>query len=91
VIDVIAVPDGFEHAVGEAQGDQVLDRFPAQEVVDAKDRILREDLVHQAVQLLAALRSVPKGFSSTRRARSARPDVPSELTSSAKAPGGIDR
>jgi hypothetical protein len=34
---VVAVPQRFEHPVGEAQRQDVVDRFLAQEVVDAKD------------------------------------------------------
>ena len=45
--DVIAVPDRLEHAVGEPQGEDVLRRLLAQEVVDAVDRILIEHLVER--------------------------------------------
>jgi hypothetical protein len=46
VVDVVAVPHGLEHAVGEAQGDQVLHGLAPKEVVDAEHALLGEDLVH---------------------------------------------
>ena len=39
VVDVLAVPDGFEEPVGEPEGQDVLGRLLAQEVVDAEDLI----------------------------------------------------
>jgi len=49
--DVILVPLGFEQAVGETQGDQVLDGLFAQVVVDAIGAVLREELRHGVVHL----------------------------------------
>ena len=43
-----------------------------------------------ALSAWALWRSTPKGFSSTTRERSARPGLPSVVTISPKAPGGID-
>jgi hypothetical protein len=43
VVDVVAVPDGLEEAVGEAEGQDVLGRLLAEEVVDAEDLLLVED------------------------------------------------
>ena len=40
MVDVVAVPHGFEHAVREAQRDQVLHCLPAEDVVDAKYPVL---------------------------------------------------
>jgi len=37
VADVVAVPDRLEQAVGEAEGQDVVDRLFAQEVVDPED------------------------------------------------------
>ena len=42
VVDVVAVPDRLEQAVGEAQGEDVLRRLLAEEVVDAEDLLLVE-------------------------------------------------
>ena len=50
VVDVVAVPDGLEEAVGEAQRQDVLDGLLAQEVVDAEDLLLGEDSVDGLVQ-----------------------------------------
>ena len=44
VVDVVPVPDGLEEPVGEAEGQDVLRRLLAQEVVDAEDLLLVEDL-----------------------------------------------
>ena len=52
VVDVVAVPDRLEQPVGEAEGEDVLRRLLAQEVVDPEDLLLVEDLVQLAVQLL---------------------------------------
>ena len=54
VVDVIAVPDRFEQAVGEAEGEDVLCRLLAQEVVDAEDLLFVERLVHVGVELSSA-------------------------------------
>ena len=51
VVDVVAVPDRLEHAVGEAQRQQVLDRLAAEVVVDPVDAALVEDRVQLRVQL----------------------------------------
>ena len=50
VIDVAAVPDRLEHAVGEAEHQQVLDGFLAEVVIDAEDLRLVEVRVQQLVQ-----------------------------------------
>ena len=47
VVDVVAVPDRLEHAVGEAQRQQVLHRLAADVVVDAEDLLLLEDGVDE--------------------------------------------
>jgi hypothetical protein len=52
VADVLAVPDGLEEAVGEAEGEDVVDRFLPEEVIDAEDPILVERRVDRAVQCL---------------------------------------
>ena len=50
VVDVVAVPDRLEEPVGEAEGQDVLGGLLAQEVVDAEDLLLGEDLVQPGVQ-----------------------------------------
>ncbi len=47
-VDVVAVPQRLEHAVGEAERQHVLDRLLAQVVVDAVDLRLVEDPQHRA-------------------------------------------
>jgi hypothetical protein len=46
----LRIPHGLEHAVREAQRDQVLHRLPPEEVVDAEDALLGEDAVHELVE-----------------------------------------
>ena len=58
VVDVVAVPDRLEHAVGEPQRDQVLDRLAAEEVVDPEHALLGEHAVDQRVQLARAVEVV---------------------------------
>ena len=48
--DVVPVPDRLEQAVGEAEGEDVLGRLLAQEVVDPEDLLLVEDLVQLGVE-----------------------------------------
>ena len=50
-VNVIAVPDGLEKAVGEAENQQVLHRPLAKVVVDAEDVVLGKHLVQGLVQL----------------------------------------
>jgi hypothetical protein len=71
--DVVLVPLGFEQAVGETQGDQVLDGLFAQVVVDAVGAVFREELRHGVVDLARGLQVRTDGFSSTTRVFSARP------------------
>jgi hypothetical protein len=54
VVDEVAVPDRLEQAVGEAEGQDVERRLLAEEVVDAEDLLLVEDLVDLGVQRLRA-------------------------------------
>ena len=37
VLDVFSAPDWFEQAIGEAEGQDIVNRFLAEEVIDAKD------------------------------------------------------
>ena len=50
VVDEVAVPDRLEQPVGEAEGQNVLRRLLAEEVVDAKDLVLGEHLVQPGIQ-----------------------------------------
>ena len=50
VVDVVPVPDRLEEPVGEAEGEDVLRRLLAEEVVDAEDLLLVEDLVELGVE-----------------------------------------
>jgi hypothetical protein len=43
VVDVFVVPDGLENAVGEAHDHEILDRFLAQIMIDAKNLRFVED------------------------------------------------
>ncbi len=49
--DVVLVPLGFEQAVGETQGDQVLHRLLAQVVVDTVGTVFRKKLRHRVIDL----------------------------------------
>ena len=50
VIDVVAIPDRLEDAVGEAEDQNVLHRLLAQVVIDAEDLVLVEDRVDLVIQ-----------------------------------------
>ncbi len=50
VIDVVAVPDGLEDAVGESQDQDVLHRLLPEVVVDSVDLVLLEGSVDDLVQ-----------------------------------------
>jgi hypothetical protein len=50
VVDVVAVPDGLEELVGEADGQEVLDGLLAQVVVDPEDRVRREHSLDDRVE-----------------------------------------
>ncbi len=51
VIDMVAIPDRLEHAIGKAQHQDVLHRLLAEIVIDPVDLLL----VHQAEQFLVQL------------------------------------
>ncbi len=50
MIDMVAIPDRLEHAVGKAQHQDVLHRFLAEVVIDPIDLVLVDDLEQFAVQ-----------------------------------------
>ena len=60
--DLVAVPDRLEQAVGEAEGQQVLDRLLAQEVVDPEDLALVEDPADGLVELARAGQVATEGL-----------------------------
>ena len=91
VVDVVAVPDRLEHAVGEAQRDQVLDRLAAEEVVDPEHALLGEDAVHERVELARAVEVDAERLLEHDAASSDRPESPSASTVAPNAPGGIER
>ena len=62
VVDVVAVPDRLEDAVGEAEDEDVLDGLFAEVVVDAEDLALGEDGVDLAVELLGGFEVVAEGL-----------------------------
>ena len=61
-VNVIAVPDGLEKAVGKAEDQQVLDRLLAEIVVDAKDVVLGKHLMQGVVQLACRHQVAAEGF-----------------------------
>ena len=62
VVDEVAVPDRLEEAVGEAERQDVLGRLLAEEVVDAEDLALVEDLVQPVVEPARALEVGAEGL-----------------------------
>ena len=56
VVDVLAVPERLEDAVGEAEDEEVLDRLLAEVVIDAEDLALVERRATIVVQRLARSR-----------------------------------
>ena len=57
---VVAVPQRLEDAVGEAQAHDRGERLPGEEVVDAEDGLLRQELVQQPVEALGRLEVHPE-------------------------------
>ncbi len=62
MIDVVAVPDRLEDAVGEAEDEQVLHGFLAQIVIDAIDLVLLQDLVGDLVEVARGFQILTEGF-----------------------------
>ena len=48
---IVAVPDRFQERVGEAEIKDIHDRFLAEEVIDAEDRVLRKHRPRDPVKL----------------------------------------
>ena len=62
VVDVVAVPDRLVQFVGEAQGQDVLNRLLAEVVVDAEDRVRGEGHLESGVQSPRGLEIVSEGL-----------------------------
>ncbi len=73
VIDVVAVPDRLEDAVGEAEDQDVLDGLLAQVVVDAVDLLLGQHLMQQAVEFPRRSQIGAEGFLDDHAPPSGRP------------------
>jgi hypothetical protein len=92
VVDEVAVPDRLEQAVGEAESQDVLRGFLAQEVVDPEDLFFVESLVYRPVELSRALaKSTPNGFSMMTREFSAKSALCSVSITAITAFGGTLR
>jgi len=63
VVDMIATPQRLEDTIGEAQHQNVLDGFFAEEMIDAVDLVLGQYLRIWALSASAEAKSWPKGFS----------------------------
>ena len=62
MVDEVAVPDRLEQAVGEAEREDVLRRLLAEEMVDAVDLLLGEDLVQPRIERDGALQVGAEGL-----------------------------
>ena len=62
VVDVAAIPYRLENSVGEAEGQDILDRLFSQVVIDAVDLALRNNAQQLLVQGLGGIEIVPEGF-----------------------------
>ena len=60
VIDVFVVPERLEHAVTEPEGEEILDRFFPQIVIDAIDLLLVPMLEELSIELDRALEVLPE-------------------------------
>ena len=62
VVDVVPVPDRLEQDIGEAEGEDVLNRFLPEVVIDAIDLPLGERVRHLLDQLAGGLEVVTERF-----------------------------
>ena len=62
MIDVAAIPDRLENAVGKAEDQDVLNGFFAEVMIDAVDLFFREDLSDFAVQRYGRFEVRPEGL-----------------------------
>ena len=96
VVDVIAIPDRLEHAVGEAQHQDVLDRFLAEIMIDPVDLVLVDELQQFAGSAPSPRRdrcrtAFRSRAAATRRSPSACRCGRAARRSAAKAFGGVAR
>jgi hypothetical protein len=88
-LDEVAVPDRLQEGIGEAEIEQVLNRFLAQIMIDAEDRFL-ETTCSRRLSQRADCRSRPKGFSTISR-RLGVPDCSRPWTTVSNMLGGTAR
>ena len=62
VVDVVAVPEGFEDGVGKPEGQDVLNRLLAKVMINPVDLVFVEYRVDLPVQLLGTGKIVAEGF-----------------------------
>jgi hypothetical protein len=74
-LDVVAVPQGLEDGVVEAETQHVLDRLLAEVVVDAEELVLVEHAVQLGVELRRALEVVAEGLLDDHPVEGLLPDV----------------
>jgi hypothetical protein len=61
-MNVIAVPEGLNKSVGEAERQHIVNRAFSEIVVDAKDVVFIEDIKKDLVQFLCGRQIVSEGF-----------------------------
>ena len=91
VVDVVAVPDRLEQAVGEAKREDVLHALFAQEVVDAKDLVLVERGVQDPVERACRRQVTTERLFDDQLRRAASPVAAIISIIGAKAGGGTAR
>ena len=62
VIDVVPVPDRLENAVGKPKSQDVLNRFLAEVVIDAKNLGFIEEFAQAAIQSAGRIQIMAEGF-----------------------------
>lgn len=87
----MAVPQWLEEGVGEAEGQQILDRFLAQVVVHAQNRPLRERLLQDCVEPARGLEITTEGFFTITRDPRFSPAFVRPATTVGNIDGGIAR
>src|SRR5262249_18048937 len=60
--DIIAVPNRLQETIGKAEIEKILDWFLAEEMIDAANGRLGEELVDRTVQRLRRKEVAPEGF-----------------------------
>ena len=88
---MVAVPDRLEEAVGEPQGEDVLHRLLAEEVVDPEDLLLVEDVVDASRRAPAPSEVGAERLLDDDARASASPVAPSVADDAREAPGGTAR